>query len=117
MTKIEIITRPEKFAELKAALHEIGITGMTVAKVMGCGMQNGSHDYYRGVKIASNLLPKIALEIVVSKVPVEAVVERAKKVLYTGRIGDGKIFVSDVEDVVKVRTGEHGYDALQYPAT
>ncbi|MDR1613091.1 MAG: P-II family nitrogen regulator [Planctomycetota bacterium] len=115
MTKVEIITRPEKFAELKVAMHEIGITGMTVTKVMGCGVQSGAHEYYRGVKMASNLLPKVALEIVVSKVPVETVVETAKKVLYTGNIGDGKIFISDIEDVVKVRTGEQGYDALQYP--
>ena len=113
MTKVAIVTRPEQFSLLKTAMHEIGITGMTVTKVMGCGVQKGSHEYYRGVEVASNLLPKVCIEIVVSKVPVATVVEAAKKVLYTGRIGDGKIFISDIEDVVKVRTGEQGYDALQ----
>ena len=114
LTKVEIVTRPEKFAALKTALHNVGITGMTVTKVMGCGVQRGMSDYYRGVEVAANMLPKICVEIVVSKVPVQAVVEAAKSVLYTGKIGDGKIFVSDVRNVIKVRTGEEGYDALQY---
>ena len=91
----------------------IGITGMTVTHVMGCGVQKGKPEYYRGVEIEPSLLPKIQVEMVVSKVPVSAVIETAKKVLYTGHIGDGKIFVYDVENVVKIRTGEEGYAALQ----
>ncbi len=113
ITKIEIITRPDKFEALKAAMNAIEVTGMTVTNVLGCGIQKGATEYYRGVKMEMNLLPKVQVEIVVSKVPVEKVIEEARKVLYTGNIGDGKIFVYDVEDVVKVRTGETGYDALQ----
>ena len=113
MTKIDIITNEQKFEDLKAALSTIGITGITVSHVLGCGMQKGGSEFYRGVPVEINLLPKIRLEIVVSKVPVEKVVETAKKALYTGKIGDGKIFVYDVENVIKVRTGEEGYDALQ----
>ncbi len=114
LTKVEIITRPEKFEELKDAMNEIGVTGMTVTQVMGCGIQKGqTAKYYRGVKVDVNLLPKTQVEIVVCKVPVETVIETAKKVLYTGKIGDGKIFVYDVENAVKVRTGEQGCDALQ----
>ena len=91
----------------------IGITGMTVTHVMGCGQQKGKPEYYRGVPVEVTLLPKVQVEIVVSKVPVRTVIETAKRVLYTGHIGDGKIFVYDVENVVKVRTGEEGYAALQ----
>ena len=91
----------------------LGITGMTVSHVLGCSVQKGKPEYYRGVQIEANLLPKIQVEIVVSKVPVRSVIETAKKVLYTGHIGDGKIFVYDVENVVKIRTGEEGFDALQ----
>ena len=95
-------------------MNEIGITGMTVTNVMGCGTQKGHIRKYRGVEIEEmNLNPKMKLEMVVSAVPVETVVETARNVLYTGNIGDGKIFVYDVENVVKVRTGEEGYDALQ----
>lgn len=86
---------------------------MTFTQVVGCGMQKGSIDYYRGVPVDITLLPKVKIELVVCKVPVETVVETAKKVLYTGAIGDGKIFVYDVENVIKIRTGEEGYDALQ----
>ena len=86
---------------------------MTVTNVLGCGMQKGSSEYYRGVQLEVNLLPKVQVEMVVCKVPVRTVIETAKSVLYTGHIGDGKIFVYDVENVVKVRTGEEGYDALQ----
>ncbi|MGN0728071.1 ammonium transporter [Treponema sp.] len=111
--KIVIITRQNKFNALKAAMNSIGVTGMTVINVMGCGMQKGASEYYRGVPVEINLLPKIKVEIVVSKVPVANVVESAKKALYTGHIGDGKIFIYPVEDVIKVRTGESGYDALQ----
>ena len=113
MSKVVILTKTEKFDVLKTAMSNIGITGMTVTNVMGCGMQKGATDYYRGVPIETHLLPKIKMEIVVCKVPVETVVETARNALYTGNIGDGKIFVYDVEDVVKVRTGENGYDALQ----
>lgn len=113
MSKVDIITKPEHIEALKTAMSQIGITGMTVTNVLGCGMQKGSTEYYRGVPIETQLLPKIKMEIVVCKVPVETVIETAKSVLYTGKIGDGKIFVHDVADVVKVRTGESGYDALQ----
>ncbi len=113
MHKVVILTKPEHIQSLKNAMSNIGITGMTVTNVMGCGMQKGATEYYRGVPIEAQLLPKIKMEIVVCKVPVETVVETAKSVLYTGRIGDGKIFVYDVADAVKVRTGESGYDALQ----
>jgi len=113
MTKVEIITKQNKFEELKNAMDKIGITGMTVTNVLGYGVQGGRHEFYRGVKIDTLLLPKIKIEIVVSKVPVRTVIETAKDVLYTGHIGDGKIFVYDVENVVKVRTGEEGHDALQ----
>lgn len=113
LTKIEIITRQSKFEALKAAMNAIGVTGMTVTNVLGCGIQKGSTEYYRGVPLDMNLLPKVQVEIVVSKVPVDMVVNEARKALYTGNIGDGKIFVYDVENVIKVRTGETGYDALQ----
>ena len=112
-TKVEIICKEYKFEALKKALLELGITGMTLSHVLGCGIQKGKPEYYRGVEVEATLLPKIQLDIVVSKVPVRSVIETAKKVLYTGHIGDGKIFVYDVENVVKVRTGEEGYDALQ----
>lgn len=113
MTKVEIICKEAKFETLKAAMMNIGITGMTVSHVLGCGMQKGKPEYYRGVPVEASLLPKVQVDIVVSKVPVRDVIETAKKVLYTGHIGDGKIFVYDVENVVKVRTGEEGYAALQ----
>ena len=112
-TKVEIICKEARFDSLKAAMMKIGITGMTVSHVLGCGIQKGRPEYYRGVQVEANLLPKVQVDIVVSKVPVREVIETAKKVLYTGHIGDGKIFVYDVENVVKVRTGEEGYDALQ----
>lgn len=112
-TKVEIICKESRLEKLKNAMTELGITGMTVSHVMGCGQQKGKPEYYRGVPIETNLLPKVQVDIVVSKVPVRSVIETAKKVLYTGHIGDGKIFVYDVENVVKVRTGEEGYDALQ----
>ena len=112
-TKVEIICKEPRFEALKNAMMDIGITGMTVSHVLGCGIQKGQPEYYRGVPVEANLFPKIQVDIVVSKVPVREVIETAKKVLYTGHIGDGKIFVYDVENVVKVRTGEEGYDALQ----
>ena len=112
-TKIEIVCRESKFEALKNAMMKLGITGMTVSHVLGCGAQKGKLEYYRGVQVEASLLPKVQVEIVVSAVPVRKVIETAKKVLYTGHIGDGKIFVYDVENVVKVRTGEEGFDALQ----
>lgn len=113
MTKIEIICRESKLEPLKNAMAKIGITGMTVSHVLGCGLQKGKPEYYRGIEVEPSLLPKIQVDIVVSKVPVELAIATAKSVLYTGHIGDGKIFLYDVEDVVKIRTGERGYDALQ----
>jgi len=112
-TKIEIVCKEERFYALKSAMSQLGITGMTVSHVMGYGMQQGKPEYYRGVAVESDLLPKVQVDIVVSAIPVRDVIETAKAVLYTGHIGDGKIFVYDVENVVKVRTGEEGYDALQ----
>lgn len=113
MTKIVVITKQSKFEKLKAAMDQIGITGMTVTNVLGCGMQKGSLEYYRGAPLEINLLPKVKVEIVVCKIPVPIVIDAIKKALYTGHIGDGKIFVYDVENVIKIRTGEEGYDALQ----
>ncbi len=113
ITKVVIIINQNKFEILKAAMNEISVTGMTVINVLGCGIQKGYTEYYRGVKVDMNLLPKLQVEIVVSKVPVSMVINAAKKALYTGHIGDGKIFVYDVENAVKIRTGEEGYDALQ----
>ncbi|MCL2024433.1 MAG: ammonium transporter [Coriobacteriia bacterium] len=113
LTKVTIITKASTFDDLKDALDAIGITGLTVTNVMGYGQQRGRQSTYRGVPLQSSLLPKIKVDIVVSKVPVHQVVETVKDVLYTGHIGDGKIFVSDVENVIKVRTGEEGYAALQ----
>ena len=112
-TKVEIICKEARLEDLKNAMLSIGITGMTVSHVMGCGIQKGKPEYYRGIQVETTLLPKVQVNIVVSKVPVRTVIETAKKILYTGHIGDGKIFVYDVENVVKVRTGEEGYDALQ----
>ena len=113
MTKIVIVTRQSMFEGLKASLDGIGVTGMTVTQVLGFGMQKGSKEYYRGVAIETNLLPKVKVEIVICKVPVTLMVDTVKKALYTGNIGDGKIFIYDVENVIKVRTGDEGYDALQ----
>ncbi len=113
LTQVVIIAKQNRFEELKKAMNAIGVTGMTVTNVLGCGIQKGSTEFYRGIPLEMNLLPKIKIEIVVSKVPVNTVVTEARKALYTGNIGDGKIFVYDVEDVVKVRTGETGYAALQ----
>lgn len=113
LSNVTILCNQAKFEDLKTAMNRIGVTGMTVTQVLGCGIQKGKTEYYRGVPMAINLLPKVQVEIVVSKVPVAEVIDAAKKSLYTGHMGDGKIFVYDVENVVKVRTGEEGYDALQ----
>ncbi len=113
LTKITIIAKQSKFDDLKSALNNIGVTGMTVTNVLGCGIQKGKAEYYRGVQMDMNLLPKIQVDVVVSKVAPEKVIQAAKKALYTGHIGDGKIFVYNVQNVIKVRTGEEGFDALQ----
>jgi Amt family ammonium transporter len=113
LTKVTIVCKQAKFEDLKAAMNAIAVTGMTVTQVLGCGIQKGTTEFYRGVEMEMNLLPKIQVDIVVAKVPVGEVVEAAKKALYTGNIGDGKIFVYDVENVIKVRTGEEGLEALQ----
>ena len=112
ISKIEIITRKSNFDELKTALNEIGIMGMTVTQVLGCGTQKGDIQYYRGVPMELKLLPKIKIEIIVCEVPVQKVIDVATKILRTGEIGDGKIFVYDVKDVVKIRTGATGKEAL-----
>ena len=112
-SKVEIIFKEERLYALKEAMSKLGITGMTVSHVMGYGMQKGHTEFYRGVAVETDLRPKVQVDIVVSAIPVRDVIETAKKVLYTGHIGDGKIFVYDVENVVKVRTGEEGHAALQ----
>ena len=112
ITKVDIITRPSKAEVLKEALNEIGITGMTFSHVLGCGLQKGKTEYYRGNPYSIDLLPKIRIETVVCEVPVETIIETAKKVLQTGEIGDGKIFIYEVANVIKVRTGEEGVKAL-----
>ena len=113
ITKAVIVTKQNKLEGLKSALDQIGITGMTVTQVLGYGMQKGGNEYYRGIPIETTLLPKVKIEIVICKVPLNQLIETVKKALYTGSIGDGKIFIYDVENVIKVRTGEEGYDALQ----
>ena len=113
MHKVSIIARLSRFDTLKKALNDLGVTGMTVTQVMGCGIQKGAGEYYRGVELDATLLPKIKVEVIVSEIPVDKVVEAAKKALYTGHIGDGKIFVYNVTRVVKIRTGEEDYAALQ----
>lgn len=114
LTKIDIIICPSKFEELKDALGEIGIAGMTVSNVLGCGMQKGHKEIYRGKVVDINLLQKVKIEIVVCEVPVETVVETAKKVLQTGQMGDGKIFIYDVENIIRISNGAEGRNALQY---
>lgn len=113
ITKIAIICKEHKLEALKTSMMNLGIKGMTVSHVLGCGVQKGKPEYYRGVQVETTLLPKVQVDIVVSKIPVRSVIDVAKKILYTGHIGDGKIFVYDVENAVKIRTGEEGVDALQ----
>ena len=113
MHKVSIIVQLAKFETLKKALNDIGVTGMTVTQVMGCGLQKGSGEKYRGAEVDATLLPKVKVEVVVSKIPVDKIIDTATKALYTGHIGDGKIFVYNVAKVVKVRTGEQDYAALQ----
>lgn len=111
--KVSIVARLSRYDKLRKALNELGVTGMTATQVMGCGVQKGGGEKYRGVEMDATLLPKIKVEVIVSKIPVESVIEAAKRALYTGHIGDGKIFVYNVQQVIKVRTGEEGLAALQ----
>lgn len=111
--KVVIVAKLSRYEKLRKALNDLGVTGMTMTQVMGCGIQKGAGEMYRGVELDATLLPKVKIEVVVSKIPVDTVIETAKKTLYTGHIGDGKIFVYNVEQVVKVRTGEEGFAALQ----
>ncbi len=113
MYKVSIIAKLSRYDQLRKAMNDLGVTGMTVTQVMGCGIQKGAGEMYRGVEMDATLLPKVKVEVVVSRIPVETVVEAAKKALYTGHIGDGKIFVYNVDRVVKVRTGEEDFAALQ----
>ncbi len=113
MYKVSIIAKLSRYDKLRKAMNDLGVTGMTVTQVMGCGIQKGAGEKYRGVEMDATLLPKVKVEVVVSKIPVDTVVEAAKKALFTGHIGDGKIFVYNVDKVVKVRTGEEDFDALQ----
>jgi Amt family ammonium transporter len=111
-TKITIVANAARFDALKTALSQIGVAGMTVTQVMGCGTQKGKTEYYRGAPVVMTLLPKVQVDIVVSTVPVAKVVDVAKKALYTGHMGDGKIFIYNVENVIRVRTGAEGVEAL-----
>ncbi|WP_029503648.1 ammonium transporter [Lachnoclostridium phytofermentans] len=113
MTKVTIITNQTKFSELQDALDKLGITGLTITNVFGHGMQKGHQTYFRGAPMETRLLPKIKIDVIICKIPTQTLVDTVQKVLYTGKIGDGKIFIYDVEDVIKIRTNEHGYDALQ----
>lgn len=113
LTKVTIIANQTKFAELQDALDKLGITGLTVTNVFGHGMQKGHQTYFRGAPVETRLLPKVKIDVVICKIPTKTLVDAIQKILYTGKIGDGKIFIYDVEDVIKIRTNEHGYDALQ----
>ena len=112
ITKIEIVTRPSKLEDLKNALNEIGVLGMTVSQVFGCGTQGGHKEIYRGREYEITLVPKIKLETVVCEIPVEKVIETAEKILRTGKFGDGKIFVYELSDAVRIRTGHRGAEAI-----
>ena len=116
MTKIEIITRPEKLESLKAAMNEIGVMGMTVTQVLGYGLQKGHREVYRGTEYTVYLVPKVKVEIVVCEVPVEIVIDTAKKVCRTGNVGDGKIFIYGIDNAVRIRTGEEGDSAIIDPS-
>ncbi len=115
MTKIDIITRPGKLEELKEELNTIGVTGMTVSQIFGCGLQKGHTEVYRGKEYNINLLPGVKIEIVVCEVPVEKVVSTVKRVCRTGKVGDGKIFIYPIENAVRIRTGEEGDIAILDP--
>ena len=111
--KVSIIAKLSRYDKLKKAMNDIGVTGMTVTQVMGCGIQKGAGEKYRGVEMDATLLPKVKVEVIVGNIPVEKVIETASKTLYTGHVGDGKIFVYNVQKVVKVRTGEEDLEALK----
>ncbi len=115
LTKIDIVTRPGKLEELKEALNKIGVAGMTVTQVYGCGLQKGHKEVYRGQTVEMHLVPKIKVETVVCEVPVERVLETAQKILRTGKIGDGKIFIYEIDNAVRIRTGETGDIAIMDP--
>ena len=112
MYKVVVIAKLSRYEKLRKAMNDLGVTGMTVTQVMGCGIQRGAGEKYRGVEMDATLLPKVKLEIIGGNIPLEKVIETAKKTLYTGHIGDGKIFVYDVAKVVKIRTGEEDMAAL-----
>ena len=111
--KVVIIAKLSRYEKLKNALNTLGVTGMTVTQVMGCGIQKGAGEKYRGVEMDVTVLPKVKVEVIIGSIPVEKVVETVKKTLYTGCVGDGKIFVYNVQKVIKVRTGEEDLDALK----
>lgn len=113
MTKVDIITSPNKLDDLMEALDKIGITGMTVSNVLGCGVQKGHKEYYRGMAVDIKLLPKVKVEIVICEIPLDTLIDTVKGVLHTGNIGDGKIFVYDVSNVIRLSNGEEGKDALK----
>lgn len=113
MYKVVIISKLSRYDTLRKAMNDLGVTGMTVTQVMGCGIQKGAGEMYRGAEVDATLLPKVKVEVVVGEISVDAVINAAKKVLYTGHIGDGKIFVYSVDKVVKIRTGEEDFAALQ----
>ena len=113
MTKVDILTSPNKLDDLIDALNKIGITGLTVSNVLGCGVQKGHKEYYRGMPVEIKLLSKVKVEIVICEVPVDLLVETAKKVLHSGNIGDGKIFVYEVKNVIRVSNGAEGWEALK----
>ena len=113
ITKVTILANQSRFGQLQDALEGLGITGITVTNVFGYGAQKGHEIYFRGSPVSSRLLPKLKIDIVICKIPTEILVKTVQDTLYTGHVGDGKIFLYDVEDVVKIRTGERGYDALQ----
>ena len=111
--KVVIIARLSRYDALRKAMNDLGVTGMTVTQVMGCGIQKGAGEMYRGAEVDATLLPKVKVEVIVASIPVEDVIEAAKKTLYTGHIGDGKIFVYTVDRVVKISTGEEDFEALE----
>jgi len=113
MTKVDIITSPNKLDDLIDALNKIGITGMTVSNVLGCGVQKGHTEYYRGMPVDIKLLSKVKIEIVISEVPVDLLVDTVKSILHSGNIGDGKIFVYDVKNVIRISNGDEGSEALK----
>ncbi|SNS74580.1 nitrogen regulatory protein P-II family [Anaerovirgula multivorans] len=112
LIKIEIITRQKKFEELKEALNSIGVSGMTVTQVLGCGLQKGKTEIYRGAEYSIDLLPKVKIEIIVSEESADDIVSITRRICSTGNIGDGKIFISPIHRVIRIRTGEEGTDAL-----